>query len=199
VVFVDGKPKKSLYRRFRIRKTYTDPDDYAMMEEVISRKYLSKMLKDDPLPDLLVIDGGRGQLNIALAILEKLQLSIPAISIAKKNEEIFADWFEDPVALEQSSPVLRLIQHIRDESHRFAISYHRTLRRITVKETIFERIKGIGKAKVQILFHEYKTVNNIADANLDDIKKLLSVNEEIAKQVIEVAKQSVTKNPYANK
>jgi len=199
VVFVDGEPKKSLYRRFRIRKTYTEPDDYAMMEEVISRKYLSKMLKDDPLPDLLVIDGGRGQLNIALAVLEKLQLSIPAISIAKKNEEIFVNWFEDPLTFDQSSPVLRLIQHIRDEAHRFAISYHRTLRRITVKETIFERIKGIGKAKVQILFHEFKNLNRIADADIEDIQKLLSVNEEIARQVIDVAKQSLTKNYYANK
>ena len=196
VVFEDGNPNKQLYRRFRIRKTYTDPDDYAMMREVMTRRYTSDVLKTDPKPDLIVVDGGKGQLNIALEVLNKLNLNIPAISIAKKNEEIFVDWLDTPIIFEQSSLILRLIQYVRDEAHRFAISYHKKLRRRTVKDTIFEKIKGIGKAKVQILLHEYKSIEDIAAADVDDIKKLLSINENIATQVIEAAKNHRDKSQF---
>ncbi len=196
VVFEDGNPNKQLYRRFRIRKTYTDPDDYAMMREVMTRRYTSEILKADPTPDLIVVDGGKGQLNIALEVLNKLNLNIPAISIAKKNEEIFVDWLDTPIVFEQSSLILRLIQYVRDEAHRFAISYHKALRRRTVKDTIFEKIKGIGKAKVQILLHEYKRIEDIAVADVDDIKKLLSINENIATQVIETAKNHRDKSQF---
>ncbi len=190
VAFVDGQPKKDLYRRFRIRGSYTDPDDYAMMEEVIKRKYSSDILKSDPLPNLLIIDGGKGQLNIALEVLKKLNLSIPAISIAKKNEEIYVEWLDLPITLDQDSFVLKLVQNVRDEAHRFAISYHKTLRARTVKSSNFERIKGIGKAKVFLLFQEYQHIKNIASANIEEIMKLISVNEKIAKEVIETAKRS---------
>ncbi|MCK5408636.1 MAG: UvrB/UvrC motif-containing protein, partial [Candidatus Heimdallarchaeota archaeon] len=128
VVFANGKPKKDLYRRFRIRKKYSDPNDYEMMKEVISRRYKSESLKKDPLPNLLIIDGGKGQLNIAAKVLKALQLNIPAISIAKKNEEIFVENEDEPIILKQTSAVLRLIQYVRDESHRFAINYHKKLR-----------------------------------------------------------------------
>jgi excinuclease ABC subunit C len=188
VVFEDGNPNKQLYRRFRIRKSYSDPDDYAMMREVMTRRYTSDVLKTDPKPDLIIVDGGKGQLNIALEVLNKLELNIPAISIAKKNEEIFVDWLDNPIIFEQNSLILRLIQYVRDEAHRFAISYHKALRRKTVKDTIFEKIKGIGKAKVQILLHEYKKIDDIAEANITDIQKLLSINEDIAAQVVEAAK-----------
>jgi excinuclease ABC subunit C len=190
VTFVDGHPKKNLYRRFRIRGSYTDPDDYAMMEEVIKRKYSSEVLKSDPLPNLLIIDGGKGQLNIALDVLKKLNLSIPAVSIAKKNEEIYVEWSDLPITLDQDSFVLKLVQNVRDEAHRFAISYHKTLRARTVKSSNFERIKGIGKTKVFLLFQEYKNTKNIASASIEEIKKLISVNEKIAKKVIETAKRS---------
>ena len=190
VTFVDGKPKKDLYRRFRIRRSYTDPDDYAMMEEVIRRKYSSDILKSDPLPNLLIIDGGKGQLNIALEVLKKLKLSIPAISIAKKNEDVYVEWSDLPIALDQDSFVLKLVQNVRDEAHRFAISYHKTLRARAVKSSKFERIKGIGKAKVFLLFQEYQNTKNIASANIEEIMKLISVNEKIAEEVIETAKRS---------
>ncbi|MCG3225806.1 MAG: excinuclease ABC subunit C, partial [Candidatus Heimdallarchaeota archaeon] len=183
-----------LYRRFRIRRNYTDPDDYAMMREVMTRRYTSDVLKTDPSPDLIIVDGGKGQLNIALEVLKKLNLNIPAISIAKKNEEIFVDWLDTPIIFEQSSLILRLVQYVRDEAHRFAISYHKTLRRKTVRDTIFETIKGIGKAKVQILLQEYKIIENIATAKVEDIKKLLSVNEEIAAKVVEAAKKNRNKS-----
>ena len=193
VTFVDGQPKKGLYRRFRIRGFYTEPDDYAMMEEVIKRKYSSDTLKSDPLPNLLIIDGGKGQLNIALEVLKKLNLNIPAISIAKKNEEIYVEWSDSPIALEQDSFVLKLVQNVRDEAHRFAISYHKTLRARSVKSSEFEKIKGIGKAKVFLLFQEYQNTKNIASANIEEIMKLIAVNEKIAKEVIEIAKRSTKK------
>jgi excinuclease ABC subunit C len=196
VVFEDGNPNKQLYRRFRIRKSYADPDDYAMMREVMTRRYTSDMLENDPQPDLIIVDGGKGQLNIALKVLNKLNLEIPAISIAKKNEEIFVDWLDTPIIFEQSSLILRLIQYVRDEAHRFAISYHKTLRRRTVQDTIFEKIKGIGKAKVQILLHEYKKIEDIAEASVTDIQTLLSINEEIASQVVEVAKNYQNKSLF---
>ena len=196
VVFEDGNPNKQLYRRFRIRKNYTDPDDYAMMREVMTRRYTSDVLKADPKPDLIIVDGGKGQLNIALDVLNKLDFDIPAISIAKKNEEIFVEWLDTPIIFEQSSLILRLIQYVRDEAHRFAISYHKVLRRRTVKDTIFERIKGIGKAKVQILLHEYKKIEDIAEADVADIQRLLSINEDIATQVIEAAKSYRSKSQF---
>ncbi len=193
VVFEEGKPQKKLYRRFRIRKSYSDPDDYAMMEEVVSRRYKSDVLKNDPLPDLVIIDGGKGQLNVAKQVFEKLQLSFPVISIAKKNEEVFVEWSEDPLIFERDSPILHLIQYVRDESHRFAINYHKLLRLKSMKSSIFENIKGIGKAKVQLLFQEFKDVNNISTASVEDIQKLLSVNEEIANKIVELAKKNIRK------
>ncbi len=194
VVFTNGKPKKDLYRRFRIRKEYSDPNDYEMMKEVISRRYKSETLKKDPLPNLLIIDGGKGQLNIAVKVLKALQLNVPAISIAKKNEDIFVENQGEPIKLEQKSAVLRLIQYVRDESHRFAINYHKKLREKSVKRTIFDDIKGIGKSKVQALFHEYKNIQEIAKSDIDRMKKVLAVNEKIATQVINLAKKSLNKD-----
>lgn len=199
VVFEGGEPQKKLYRRFRIRKSYTDPDDYAMMEEVVSRRYKSEILKNDPLPDLVVIDGGKGQLNVARKVFEKLQLSFPVISIAKKNEEIYVDWSDDSLVFERDSSILHLVQYVRDESHRFAINYHKLLRLKSMKSSIFENIKGIGKTKVQLLFHEFKDLNGISTATVEKIQKLLSVNEEIAKKIIEMAKKNIHKPFFENK
>ena len=170
-----------------------------MMEEVVTRRYKSDVLKSDPLPDLVIIDGGKGQLNVARQVFEKLQLSFPVISIAKKNEEVFVEWSDDPIIFESDSPILHLIQYVRDESHRFAINYHKLLRRKSMKSSIFENIKGIGKAKVQLLFHEFKDLNGISTAAIETIQKLLSVNEEIAKKVIELAKENVHKPFFENK
>jgi len=191
VVFANGKPKKDLYRRFRIRKEYSDPNDYEMMKEVISRRYKSETLIKDPLPNILIIDGGKGQLSVAVKVLKVLQLNIPAISIAKKNEEIFVEHQNEPIILEQKSAVLRLIQYVRDESHRFAINYHKKLREKSVKRTIFDDIKGIGKSKVQALFHEYKNLQDIANSDVEKMRKVLAVNEEIATKVIDLAKKSL--------
>ena len=196
VVFENGVPQKKLYRRFRIRKTYTEPNDYAMMEEVIGRRYSSETLKSDPKPDLLIIDGGKGQLNIAIKVLKKLKISVPIISIAKKNEEIFVEWSDGSIEFEQNSPVLKLVQNVRDEAHRFAINYHKILRLRSIQDSIFEKIKGIGKTKVQKLMLVYGTIEEIAKAEVEDLKKLLSVNEEIVSQILSLAQKSLHKSPY---
>ncbi|MHA1218041.1 MAG: hypothetical protein ACTSO5_05060 [Candidatus Heimdallarchaeaceae archaeon] len=167
-----------------------------MMEEVIGRRYSSETLKSDPKPDLLIIDGGKGQLNIALKVLKKLKISVPIVSIAKKNEEIFVEWSDESIEFEQNSPVLKLVQNVRDEAHRFAINYHKILRLRSIQDSIFEKIKGIGKTKVQKLMLEYGTIEEIAKAEVEDLKKLLSVNEEIVNQILSLAQKSLHKSPY---
>lgn len=196
VVFQDGKPQKKLYRRFQIRKEYSEPNDYAMMEEVVARRYKSETLKNDPQPQLIIIDGGKGQLNVAMKVLKKLKIDVPIISIAKKREEIYAEWSDEPIDIEKDSSVQRLVQYVRDESHRFAINYHKTLRSRSVKDSAFERIKGIGKAKVSKLFHEYKTLAEISKVPKEEIMKKLGVNEEIAEQVLSMTKTILNKSPY---
>ncbi|MHA1707873.1 MAG: excinuclease ABC subunit UvrC [Candidatus Heimdallarchaeaceae archaeon] len=198
VVFVDGKPQKDLYRKFRIRKKYEETNDYAMMKEVISRKYISKSLKNDPLPNLIIIDGGKGQLTVGREVLASLALSFPIISIAKKKEEIFVPWSDESILLDRDSQALKLVQFVRDEAHRFAISYHKKLRLQTVKKSIFEEVKGIGKVKTQILFEEYKNISNIAKTPIEDIMKKLAVNEKIASMIINMAKNILKSSKYNN-
>lgn len=133
VSFFNGQPDKKNYRRFKI-KTVFNQDDFAMMAEVVRRRY-SRLIKESAiLPDLIIIDGGQGQLNAALGELEKLNLKIPIISLAKKDEKIYQPGTEEPKYLKKTDPKLKLLQRIRDEAHRFAIKYHRCLR-----EKIFKR------------------------------------------------------------
>ncbi len=133
VTFVDGSPAKNLYRRFRIR-TISGVDDYAMLREVIRRRYTKVLKENQPRPDLILIDGGKGHLAQGIKELNKLGLtSIPVASIAKKEEHIFRPGRETPIVLDQRSPALQLVRHIRDEAHRFAINYHRLLRKKAVR------------------------------------------------------------------
>lgn len=133
VVFIDGVPEKKYYRKFRIRQEFDEPNDYAMMKELITRRFGSAKLEKDPYPDLVVVDGGKGQLSIAEQVFNKLKLEIPVISIAKQNEEIYIQNEKEPIILDEKSQVLRIIQHVRDEAHRFAISYHKQLRNRTMR------------------------------------------------------------------
>ena len=127
VVFQDGVPDKKSYRRFKIRSTEGKPDDFLSMREVTSRRY--GKLSAEELPDLVVIDGGAGQLSSALEIIRGFGHDVPVVGLAKKFELIFVEGQSEPVELPRESPALYLMQRIRDEAHRFAITYHRTLRR----------------------------------------------------------------------
>ena len=124
VVFVDGEPEKKSYRRYKIRSTEGKPDDFASMREVTYRRYHSA----DHLPDLIVIDGGLGQLNSALEIIRAEHATVPVVALAKQFELVFVEGSNEPIELPRGSDALFLMQRIRDEAHRFAITYHRLLR-----------------------------------------------------------------------
>lgn len=173
-VFKNGKPSKRDYRHFNI-KTVEGPDDFASMEEVILRRYKRLQDENQPLPQLIVIDGGKGQLSSALTSLEKLGLrgKIGIIGIAKKLEEIYFPGDSYPLYLDKKSESLRIIQHIRDEAHRFGITHHRAQRAKGTIKTELNDIKGISGISATKLLKKFKSVLNIAKAELPQLTEEL--------------------------
>lgn len=169
-VFKNGRPSKSDYRHFNI-KTVEGPNDFASMEEVIYRRYKRLLEEEQPLPQLIVIDGGKGQLSAALSSLEKLQLrgKISIIGIAKKLEEIYYPEDPLPLYLDKKSETLRIIQQLRDEVHRFGITHHRNKRSKGVIKTGLSEIKGIGEATADSLLRHFRSVKRIREASLDEL------------------------------
>lgn len=169
-VFKNGRPSKSDYRHFNI-KTVEGPNDFASMEEVIHRRYKRLLEEEQPLPQLIVIDGGKGQLSAALSSLEKLQLrgKISIIGIAKKLEEIYYPEDPLPLYLDKKSETLRIIQQLRDEVHRFGITHHRNKRSKGVIKTGLSEIKGIGEATAEALLRHFRSVKRIREASLDEL------------------------------
>ncbi len=179
VVFEEGVPKKSAYRRFKIR-TVEGVDDYAMMREVIERRY-RRLLKGEEEPDLILIDGGKGQLSAAREILTKLELAyLPTIGLAKKEEHIFISAKEEPIILPRSSQALHLLQRVRDEAHRFALSYHRKLRTKSERGSIFENIPGIGEKRRRMLLDHFGSLEKIREATVEELKKVPGISEKLA-------------------
>jgi excinuclease ABC subunit C len=173
VVFKGGKPAKKEYRHFSI-KTVEGPDDFASMREVVKRRYLRLISEDKPLPDLIVIDGGKGQLNAAYQVLVELNINnIPIIGIAKRLEEIFRPGDNVPIYLDKRSMSLKIIQQIRDEAHRFGITYHRKKRDKQLELSVLENIPGIGKKSVQKLYMKFKSLNKIKQASLSELSEVL--------------------------
>ncbi|ASQ90872.1 excinuclease ABC subunit C [Prosthecochloris sp. GSB1] len=171
VCFVDGKPRKSDYRKFRLT-TFDGSDDYAAMKEAVTRRYGGSLSGELPLPDLVVVDGGKGQVNTAKKSLDALGLDIPVIGLAKRLEEIFLPGKKDPYNLPKTSPALKLLQHIRDEAHRFAISYHRNLRRQRTLETSLTEIPGIGEKTAMKLLRRFGSVEQVAEASEKELAEL---------------------------
>jgi len=184
VVFQDGKPEKSEYRRYKIR-TVKGQDDFAMMREVITRRFRASLEGDTPLPDLVLVDGGKGQLNSALAALRDVELSEkqPIIGLAKKFEHIFLPGQSDPVILRDRDPALYLIQRIRDEAHRFAIAYHRTLRGKTLTESVLDYIPNIGAKRKQSLIQHFGSVEKIREATIDDLRSVQGIPQKLAEDI----------------
>lgn len=186
VVFIDGKADKSLYRRFRTKQN-TDGDDYLAMREHLSRRFertLSGDVKFAELPDLLIVDGGRGQLNVALEVLDKYGLSqINAIGLAERNEEIILPDMAESVILAKNSPVLQLIQRIRDEAHRFAITYHRNIRAKNSLYSVLDEIEGIGDKRKRALYEKFLTAEAIANASIDELRAVEGMNITAANAV----------------
>ena len=189
VSFIDGKPKKSNYRKYNI-KTVTGIDDFASIREVVLRRY--KRLKEEGkgFPDLIVVDGGKGQLSMAISALRELGLDyIPTISLAKRLEEVFVPGQSSAQTIHKQSPGLILLRQIRDEAHRFAVDFQRKKRRSSVTKSVFLDIKGVGDKKVKTLLSKYKDTATIASLSLDDLAKGISVSKNTAEEIIEVAKK----------
>lgn len=186
VVFIDGKPDKTLYRRFRTKQD-ANGDDYLAMREHLTRRFERTLAGDEKfaeLPDLLVVDGGRGQLNVALEVLSEFGLShIPAIGLAEQNEEIILPESDEPIVLPRSSPALQLLQRIRDEAHRFAITYHRSLRAKSSLYSKLDEIPGIGDARKRELYGHFQTIDAISMADVAELRSVRGMNIRAAQSV----------------
>ncbi len=172
VVFVDGKPKKSLYRKFII-KDVEGPDDFASMREVIKRRYSKLLEENEQFPDLIIVDGGKGQLSSAIEILNELGVKDqPIIGLAKRLEEVFIPGISESQSIPKTSSSLKLIQHIRDEAHRFAITFHRSRRDKRTLQTELTEIPGIGPKiaeKLLIHFDSIEAIKQAATAELVNV------------------------------
>ena len=186
VVFIDGKPEKTQYRRFRTKQA-ADGDDYLAMKEHLSRRFQRALDGDEKfaeLPELLIVDGGRGQLNVAIEVLEEFGLShISCIGLAEKNEEIILPDRQESVILSRSSPVLQLLQRIRDEAHRFAITYHRNLRAKNSLYSVLDGISSIGDKRKRALYEKFLTVEAIKSASVEELKTADGMNITSARSV----------------
>jgi len=211
VVFEAGRPKSSEYRRFKI-KTVEGPNDFASHQEMLRRRFRRQSSNNsesnDPLeenesentlqmeqevplqhewaiPDLIIIDGGKGQLSAAMEVLQELHIDIPTVGLAKENEEIFIPGSPDPIILPRSSQGLYMVQRIRDEAHRFGITYHRKLRSDRTFKSVLDEIPGIGPKRKQALMKHYGSVRAISAASIDDLAALNGMTRDAAEKVKE--------------
>ena len=194
VCFVDGVAKKREYRKFKI-KTVKGIDDFAMIREVVLRRYSRLKSEKATFPDLILIDGGKGQLSMAVSALQELGLSyISVIGLAKRLEEVYVPGSSDPQNIPKSSPGLFLLRRIRDEAHRFAVTFHRLRRKKAATESIFDGISGIGPARRKNLLTKFENVKTIADASVEKVAEEVGVGEKLAEEIIAVAKEFVNRS-----
>ena len=197
VVFEGGLPKKSDYRRFKINSTEGKPDDFLSMREVTQRRYGD--LPESELPDLIVIDGGKGQLSSALEIIRGAgHADVPVVGLAKQFELVFREGESDPVVLPRHSQALYLIERIRDEAHRFAITYHRNLRGKRNLVSVLDHIVGIGPARRKSLWNTFGTMAKIKAASIDELAQAPGMNRPAAEAVYQFfAAQRAWKGEHA--
>ena len=187
VVFEEGKPNKSRYRRYRI-KSVSGADDYAMMEEVLTRRY-KRALKENDLPDLLVVDGGKGQLNVALDVLRRLGVvGLNVAGLAKparanERDKVFLPGRKNPVTFAASSPALHLLQRIRDEAHRFAVAYHRKLRKKSRLRSVLSDIPGVGEKRKKVLLAHFGSLEGVKGASVEELAGVSGIPRSLAKRV----------------
>lgn len=186
IVFTDGKPDKKEYRRFKIRAE-ANGDDYLAMKEMLTRRLERAKQGDEKfthLPDLIIADGGRGQLNVVLGVLKEFSMEhIPTIGLAEKNEEIILPDYDEPLVLDKHNAPLHLIQRIRDEAHRFAITYHRSLRSKTALYSVLDSIEGVGEKRKRALFDRFISIDAIKAASVDEIAQTDGLNRPTAERV----------------
>ncbi|MTI80512.1 MAG: excinuclease ABC subunit UvrC [Firmicutes bacterium] len=203
VVFEEGKPNNNQYRRFKIR-TVEGPNDFAAMQEVIQRRFSrglkekellrtgqisTKETKFNHLPDLVIIDGGKGQLNVAREVMKRLGVDdIPTFGLAKEEELLFHEDSSDPIVLPRKSQSLYLVQRLRDEAHRFAVTYHRNLRTKRNLKSLLDEIEGIGPTRKKSLLEEFKSIEGIQKAELHELENVPGMNQKVAQAVYEFFK-----------
>ena len=181
VVWEAGRPKRSDYRRFKV-KTVAGSDDFAAMAEVVGRRYARLLREGRALPDLVLIDGGKGQLSSAAAVLESLGLGhLQVASIAKREEEIFLDGRDGPIRIPRDSPILHLVQRIRDEAHRFAVTYHRARRARRTITTELLTIEGVGPRRARLLLSRFGSVQGVRDATVEALAS--AVGPRLARRI----------------
>jgi excinuclease ABC subunit C len=188
VVFEGGRPRPDHYRRFRI-KTVTGADDYAMLGEVLKRRFKRAGGASDSwavMPDLVLIDGGKGQLGAALAAMREAGAeSVPAAALAKENEELFIPQKSKPIVLPRSSPGLQLLQRLRDEAHRFALGYHQRLRNKLTFASALDGIHGIGPKRKRALLRQFGSVKAVKEASVSELATAKGITRGLAEKIKE--------------
>ena len=199
VVYEKGKPKRSDYRKFKLR-TVTGPDDYASMHEVLTRRFLHGMEEREQMktkeiseeygsfnrfPDIIMMDGGRGQVNICLQVLEELGLEIPVCGMVKDDNHrtrgLYYNNVEIPI--DRHSEAFKLITRIQDEAHRFAIEYHRSLRSKAQVKSVLDDISGVGPARRKALMRKFQSLENIRSASVEELMEADGMNQAVAEAV----------------
>lgn len=186
VVFTQGVPDGSAYRRFKIKQDQND--DFASMRETLRRRFMQAQQQNPaflPEPDLVVIDGGLGQVNAVQAVLDELGVEIPLISLAEKNEEIYKPHRSEPLVLPRRDEGLRLLQRLRDEAHRFAVEYNRQRRTRRMTSSALDHIEGVGPQRRRALLKKFGSVNGIREASLEELAAVPSMNRTVARRVYE--------------
>ncbi|MDM8163854.1 excinuclease ABC subunit UvrC [Collinsella intestinalis] len=188
VVFTNGRPDKSQYRRFRIRSVTGEANDFLSMQEVLGRRYAPERMVDERFgsrPDLLVVDGGKPQLTAALTQLGELGLDIPVCGLAKADEEVFVPWDDTPVVLPNGSASLYLIKQVRDEAHRFAITFHRELRDKAMTVSVLDEVEGVGPTRKKAIMRHFGSMKRLRAASAEDIASVKGVPREVAQAVFD--------------
>lgn len=190
VWFDNGRPRRSEYRKFKVKTVEGRPDDFASIREVVTRYFSRRLDEKKPLPDLIVIDGGKGQLSSAHTALAEIGLADhPLISLAKRDEEIFVWGRQEPIRLSRRSPALRLLQQLRDETHRFAITFNRKRRTMRTVTSELMSVPGIGPVKRKALLQAFGSLQGVKDAPVEEIAKIPGFNEKRAVQLKEALLQ----------
>ncbi|MEL3908427.1 MAG: excinuclease ABC subunit UvrC [Treponemataceae bacterium] len=193
VSFKDGNPDKKNYRIFKLRTTEGIVDDYASIKEVVARRYTRVLNEDGELPDLILVDGGLGQVNAAFKILSALKLNIPLVGLAERNEEIFFPNNSKPLILARKSSALRLLQRVRDEAHRFATSKNKQRREKKNLQMSFEVLPNVGKKRAKLLLENFGSLKKLSVASEEEIIKALKVSKKIAREISLATKNLIEK------
>jgi excinuclease ABC subunit C len=185
VCFVNGRPEKSLYRKFKIKTLKGAVDDYEAIREVVARRYTRVLNEELSTPDLVLIDGGRGQLNAALSVLGTLGMEgVPVAGLAKQHEELFLPGREEALVLSRDSLALKLLQAVRDESHRFATTFHKKLRRKRASLSVLEKFAGIGRIKSRVLLAAFGSLEAIEGAAPEELARVARISKDRAEELL---------------